>query len=62
MMPAMSQHSLLSSITAINVRLGSNGVSEWLRSFSGFFCCSFGLRIDGSIGELTSAPMEPSLG
>ena len=35
-----------SSITAINVWLGSNGVSEWLRSLSGFFCF-FGLRIDG---------------
>jgi len=26
------------------------------------FVCFFGLRIDGSIGEITSAPMEPSLG
>jgi hypothetical protein len=33
---------------------------ERLRSLSSF-CCFFGLRIDGSIGELTSAPMEPSL-
>src|SRR5262245_47000456 len=46
MMPATSQLSLLSSIAAINVWLGSNGVSERLRSLSGL-CCCFGLRIDG---------------
>src|SRR5262245_33444327 len=46
MIPATSQLSLLSSTTAINVWLGSNGVSERLRSFSGL-CCCFGLRIEG---------------
>src|SRR5262249_23973526 len=45
MIPATSQLSLLSSITQINVWLGSNGVSERLRSLSGF-CCCFGLCID----------------
>ena len=49
MIPATNQLSLLSSITAINVRLGSNGVSERLRSLSGL-CRFLGLRIDGSIG------------
>src|SRR5262249_61171655 len=44
--PATSQLSLLSSTTAVNVWLGSNGVRERLRSLSGFFCF-FGLRIDG---------------
>src|SRR5215467_7830567 len=59
--PATSQLSLLSSITAVNVWLGSNGVSERLRSLSGFFCFC-GLRIDGPHRlRLTSAPMEPSL-
>ena len=38
----------LAGVTPINVPLGSNGVSERLRSLSGF-CCFFGLRIDGSI-------------
>ena len=64
MIPATSQLSLLISITAINVWLGENGVSERLRSFSGFICC-FGLRIgwapsarllagaDGAIDRLT---------
>jgi hypothetical protein len=37
---------LLSSITAINVPLGSNDVGERLRSLNGFFCL-LGLRIDG---------------
>src|SRR5215475_456017 len=61
MTPATSQLSLLSSITAVNVWLGSNGVSERLRSLSGFFCFC-GLRIDGLHRlRLTSAPMEPSL-
>src|SRR3974377_730413 len=49
MIPATSQLVLLSSITAINVWLGSNGISERLRSLSGFGC--FGLCIDGSIGR-----------
>src|SRR5271166_4851589 len=51
MIPATSQLSLLSSTTTINVWLGSNGVSERLRSFSGLGCC-FGLRICGSIGRV----------
>ena len=46
MTPATSQVFLLSSTTAINVWLGSNGVSERLRSLSGLFCF-FGLCIDG---------------
>jgi hypothetical protein len=60
-MPATSQHSLLSSITAINVRLGSNGVRERLRSLSGFLCF-FGLRIEWApLAGSYPAPMEPSL-
>src|SRR5262245_17769381 len=54
MIPATSHVLLLSSTTAVNVRLGSNGISERLRSLRGFGCF-FGLRIDGSIGEFTSA-------
>jgi hypothetical protein len=61
MMPATSQLLLLNSTTTINVWLGSNGVSERLRSLSGFFCF-FGLRIDGlhRLG-CYPPPMEPSL-
>src|SRR5262249_59645710 len=61
MIAATSHVFLLSSTTAVNVWLGSKGISERLRSLSGFLCF-FGLRIDGlhRLG-LTSAPMEPSL-
>ena len=34
------------------------GQSFYARVSLSDFCCFFGLRIDGSIGELASAPME----
>src|SRR5262249_482042 len=58
MIPATSQLFLLISITTVNVSLGSNGVSERLRSLSGFGSF-FGFRIHGFRRRgLTSAPMD----
>src|SRR5262249_6889564 len=58
MIPATSQLFLLISITTVNVSLGSNGVSERLRSLSGFGSF-FGFGIDGLRRRgLTSAPMD----